>query len=153
MIFQNIEWLMWPPPLLRTAVRMFSERWRSSSQQFLDGLARQSGGRFQRFVQVGDVRVMVFVVVDFHRHFVDVRLQRIEGIPHLWKCERHSDLFYPLLVGPGMPGPYCCCSKAWASRNIVVSSKCLVKICMPTGTPRRYFRTERSCTECPPNCR
>jgi hypothetical protein len=24
MIFQNMEWLMWPPPLLRTAVRMFS---------------------------------------------------------------------------------------------------------------------------------
>jgi hypothetical protein len=24
MIFQNIEWLMWPPPLLRTAVRIFS---------------------------------------------------------------------------------------------------------------------------------
>ena len=24
MMVQNIEWLMWPPPLLRTAVRMFS---------------------------------------------------------------------------------------------------------------------------------
>src|SRR5260370_12679559 len=24
MIFQNIEWLMWPPPLLRTAVLIFS---------------------------------------------------------------------------------------------------------------------------------
>src|ERR1035438_6872527 len=24
MIFQNMEWLMWPPPLFRTAVRMFS---------------------------------------------------------------------------------------------------------------------------------
>src|SRR6476660_1804106 len=24
MICQNIEWLMWPPPLLRTAVRIFS---------------------------------------------------------------------------------------------------------------------------------
>src|SRR5690348_4567170 len=23
-IFQSIEWLMWPPPLLRTAVRIFS---------------------------------------------------------------------------------------------------------------------------------
>ncbi len=78
MIFQNIEWLMWPPPLLRTAVRMFSGTMAQLlRQQFLHGLAGQIGRRFQRFVQIGDIGVVVFAMVDFHRHLIDVWLQSI----------------------------------------------------------------------------
>src|ERR1035437_8596376 len=115
-----------------------------AGQQLLDGLVRQGGGRFQRFVQVGDIRVMVLAVVDLHRHFVDVRLQRIGRIGQWRKCERHSDLLYPL-VGARHASPECnqagspAFSKASASRNMVVSSKCLVKICIPTGNPPAVF--------------
>ena len=80
MIFQNIEWLMWPPPLLRTAVRMFSGTMAQLfGQQFLDGLAGQVGRRFQRLVQIGHVRLVVLAMVNLHGHFVDVRLQRIRA--------------------------------------------------------------------------
>jgi len=44
MIFQNMEWLMWPPPLLRTAVRMFfGNDGAVRGQQFLDGLPARAG--------------------------------------------------------------------------------------------------------------
>src|ERR1700687_2943544 len=34
MIFQNIEWFQWPPPLLRTAVRIFSGTESSPASSF-----------------------------------------------------------------------------------------------------------------------
>ena len=73
MIVQNMEWLMWPPPLLRTAVRMFSgtmaQLLASSSSIDLFG---QIGRRFQRLVQIGHVGVVVLAMVDLHGHLVDV---------------------------------------------------------------------------------
>lgn len=33
------------------------------------------------------------------------------------------------------PLNYCTCSNAWARRNIPNSSKCFVRICIPTGRP------------------
>ena len=81
---------MCPPPLLRTAVRIFSgtiaQLLASSSSMLLFG---QIGSRLQRLVQVGDVSVVVLAVMDLHRHFVDVRLERIGRIGQWWKCEWH----------------------------------------------------------------
>ena len=37
MICQNIVWLTWPPPLLRTAVRIFSGHLVEVAHQILDG--------------------------------------------------------------------------------------------------------------------
>ncbi len=83
---------MWPPPLLRTAVRMFSgtmAQLLASSSSI--GFAGQVGRRFQRLVQVGDVGVVVFAVVDLHRHLVDVRLQRVGRVGQRRKCEWHIE--------------------------------------------------------------
>ena len=69
---------MWPPPLLRTAVRMFfGHDGAVVGQQFLDGLAGQIRRRFQRLVQIGDVGVVMLAVMNLHGHLVDVWLQRI----------------------------------------------------------------------------
>ena len=127
MIFQNIEWLMCPPPLLRTAVRMFSgtmaQLLASSSSMRLAG---QVGRGFQRLIEVGDVGVVVLAVMDLHRLLVDVRLQGVGRVRQRWKCEWH-------IVSPVLsPLRY---FKASARRNMVVSSKCRVKICIPTGSP------------------
>ena len=77
MISQNIVWLTWPPPLLRTAVRMSSGTVLMPFDQILDALALQLGVLLERRVEVVHVRRVVLVVVDLHRLFVDVRLQRV----------------------------------------------------------------------------
>ena len=43
MICQNIEWFAWPPPLLRTAVRMSSGTLLMPLEQILDALRLQLG--------------------------------------------------------------------------------------------------------------
>ena len=165
MIFQNMEWLMWPPPLLRTAVRMFSgtmaQLLASSSSMVLPA---RSGGRFQRLVQVGDVGVVVLAVVDFHGHLVDVRLQRVQArraAPASRKGRQSPSVFSEsfVLLRNGEAGPAAqftppavskACRRAgtWWSRRNAWS-----EIASPPAAPRRSSRTERSCTECPPDCR
>ena len=90
MISQNIVWLAWPPPLLRTAVRM-------SSGTVLIALIRSSmllllqlGMLLERGVQVVDVRRVMLVVMDLHRLLVDVRLERVVVVRQRWNCMRHS---------------------------------------------------------------
>ena len=80
MICQNIEWFAWPPPLLRTAVRMSSGTVLMPLQQILDALRLQLGMLLERGVQVGDVGVVMLPVMDLHRLLVDVRLERIGGV-------------------------------------------------------------------------
>ena len=80
MICQNSEWLAWPPPLFRTAVRIASGSASRFVDQLLDRLALVVGVVLQRGVQVGDVGRVVLVVVDLHRLGVDVRLQGPEVV-------------------------------------------------------------------------
>jgi hypothetical protein len=87
---QNSEWLAWPPPLLRTAVRMFfGNDGEVVGQQFADGLAGQFGRRFERLVQVRHVSVMVLAVVNLHGLLVDVWLERFGRVRQRWKREWH----------------------------------------------------------------
>ena len=86
---------MWPPPLLRTAVRMFSgtmaQLLASSSSMRLVGQVRRG---FQRLVQIGHVGVVMLAVMDLHRHLVDVRLQRVGRVGQRRKCEWHMQSPY-----------------------------------------------------------
>ena len=78
---------MWPPPLLRTAVRMFSGTLSScASSSSMERLC-EVGVAFESFIQVGDVGVVMLVVMDFHGLRVDVRLERVERIRKRRKCE------------------------------------------------------------------
>ena len=76
---------MWPPPLLRTAVRIFSGYFAEALEQLVDRKRRKVGVSLQRLVQIGDVGVVVFAVMNFHGHLVDVRLQRIGRVRERWK--------------------------------------------------------------------
>ena len=74
-------WLTWPPPLLRTAVRMSSGISLMSLISVFDADACcRSGWLSERGVQIGDVRRVVLVVVQLHRLLVDIRLQCRVGI-------------------------------------------------------------------------
>ena len=77
MISQNIVWLAWPPPLLRTAVRMSSGTVLMPLSRSSTLLLLQVGVLLERGVQVVDVGRVMLVVVDLHRLFVDVRLERV----------------------------------------------------------------------------
>ena len=49
-------------------------------EQFLEALVGQFGRGFKGFIQVGHIGVVVLPVMDFHRHLVNGRLQRIGSI-------------------------------------------------------------------------
>ena len=51
-----------------------------SFQQVVDGFGLQGGLAIQGLVQIGHVRAMMFVVMDFHRPGVNVGFQCVEGI-------------------------------------------------------------------------
>ena len=77
MICQNIEWFAWPPPLLRTAVRMSSGTVLMCANQILDALRLQIGMLLERGIQVVDVGLMMLAVMNLHRLLVDVRFERV----------------------------------------------------------------------------
>src|SRR5260370_69943 len=56
------------------------------AQQFLDRKSLKIGLAFEGFIEVRNVRAVVLVVVDLHRHLVDVRLERIRWI---WKRRKN----------------------------------------------------------------
>ncbi len=89
MIFQNMEWFMWPPPLLRTAAANRFRHFIDLRQQFFDGKFLQVGVAFERFIKVGDVGAVVFVVMDFHGFRVNVGFQSVERIRQRRHCESH----------------------------------------------------------------
>ena len=76
MIVQNSEWLAWPPPLLRTAVRMSSGNLLDVAAQVFDALLGEAFA-FERGVEVRHVGAVMLVVMDLHRLGVDVGLQGI----------------------------------------------------------------------------
>ncbi len=77
MICQNMEWLAWPPPLLRTAVRIFSGTRFNLGQQLFDGELLQICMSFERLVQICDIGAVVFIVMNFHCLLVNVRLKSV----------------------------------------------------------------------------
>ena len=79
-IFQNTVWLTWPPPLLRTAVRMSSGTADRFANQVLGALALQLGMLLERRVEVVHIRLVMLAVVNLHRLRVDVRLERGEVV-------------------------------------------------------------------------
>jgi len=79
MIFQKKEWLAWPPPLLRTTVRISSGSFKITDQ-VLNRFFLQIGFAFDGVIEVSDVSLMMFGVMDFHRLRIDVRLQSIVRI-------------------------------------------------------------------------
>ena len=82
MICQKSEWLAWPPPLFRTAVRIPSGNTFRSAIKCLDRLALMIGMVLERGVQIVDIRRMMLAVVDFHGLGIDVRLQ---GTKVVWQ--------------------------------------------------------------------
>ena len=108
MICQNMVWLTWPPPLLRTTVRTSSGTAGQILQQIFGGfLEPKLGVLLDRAVQVGHVRLVVLVVMQLHRRFVDVAAQephshRAKGVVR--RPQVSSSLRKRLLVGfAGLP--------------------------------------------------
>jgi hypothetical protein len=67
MISQNMVWFTWPPPLLRTAVRMFSGTMAQVvGQQLLERPLQQVRRGLQRLVQVVHIRGVVAGVMNLH---------------------------------------------------------------------------------------
>ncbi len=99
MISQKSVWLAWPPPLLRTAVRLSSGRTVEAREHVLDRPVHPLGP-LERGVEVRDVRRVVLVVVDLHRLRVDVRLEGIERIREVGHGVRHGGLLRSSSVRP-----------------------------------------------------
>ena len=72
---QNIAWFQWPPPLLRTAVRMSSGTV-PMLHQLVEALVVEFGVLVERGVQIRHVGLVVLAVMDLHRLGVDVRFER-----------------------------------------------------------------------------
>jgi hypothetical protein len=66
MICQNMVWLTWPPPLLRTTPRMSSGMALRSLDEVFGGLCGELGVLVDGGVEVGDVGLVVLVVVQLH---------------------------------------------------------------------------------------
>ena len=58
--------------------RRFWDLFQVGNQRF-NRLVSQIGA-FERFVQIRDIRLMMLIVMDFHRFSIDVGLQRVERI-------------------------------------------------------------------------
>ena len=92
MIVQKSEWLAWPPPLLRTAARLSSGIVVEQRQDALERLAVPFGP-LQRLVQVVDVGLVMFPVVDLHRPGVDRRLERVVAVRKWGELVGHAFSF------------------------------------------------------------
>jgi len=71
---QNMVWLTWPPPLLRTTPRT-SSGMLARSETSSSGVFLRVRVLFDRAVEVGDVGLVVLVVVKLHGRFVDGGLE------------------------------------------------------------------------------
>ena len=76
MICQNSEWLAWPPPLFRTAVRIASGMASRLAISSSIGLPWNCGMILESVVEVRDVSLVMFRMMDLHRLGVDVGLER-----------------------------------------------------------------------------
>ncbi len=77
---KNISWLACPPPLFRTTVRMSSGTRLKSAISSTTESEESSGMLLQGRIQLVDVGLVVFRVVNLHGPGVDVRFQRVIGI-------------------------------------------------------------------------
>ena len=77
MICQNMVWLTWPPPLLRTTPRMSSGIAARSLISSSALLGRQLGVLIDGAVEVGDVGLVMLVVMELHGRLVDGGLERV----------------------------------------------------------------------------
>ena len=75
MMVQNMVWLEWPPPLLRTTLRMSSGTGVQVADEVVNGFRGQVGVVGQRGIHVVDVGLVVLVVVQLHGLRVDERLE------------------------------------------------------------------------------
>ena len=80
MIFQNMVWLTWPPPLLRTAARMSSGMALRSRMSSSADLLAQFGMLFDGGIQIFHVSAVMHVVVQGHRLLIDHRFECVVGI-------------------------------------------------------------------------
>ena len=88
MISQNMVWLAWPPRLLRTANLMLVVQRIQIAEDVLHLAGAELRIGLGEVVEVGDERLVVPVVVDFHGPGVDMRLQRVEGVGERRQRER-----------------------------------------------------------------
>ena len=77
MMLQNMVWLEWPPPLLRTAARISSGTSVEIGDQVVDRLGGQRRVVGQGGVHVVDVGLVVLVVVQMHGFGVDEGFERV----------------------------------------------------------------------------
>ena len=54
-------------------------------EKLIDRQSLQIGASLEGLIQVRDIGVVVFAVVNLHGHLVDVGLQRIGGVRERWK--------------------------------------------------------------------
>ncbi len=90
MTVQNSEWLTWPPPLLRTAIRMLSGTASRSAIRLDRGLVLEFRVVLEGGVEVVDIGLVVFRVVDLHRARIDVRFEGVDVIGQVGQFEAHS---------------------------------------------------------------
>lgn len=63
---------------------------RNTAQNLLEGLSSPIGVLLQSRFQVGKIRAVVLLMVDFHGHLINVRLERIVGIRQVRQDELHA---------------------------------------------------------------
>ena len=80
MIFQNMVWLTWPPPLLRTAPRMSSGMALRSRMRSSADLAGEFGMLLDGGVQILHIGAVVHVVMQSHRLLIDDGFECVVGI-------------------------------------------------------------------------
>ena len=88
-IVQKNEWLLWPPPLLRTPPRIASGTLQRSAIRALTSSAASAGWSFSSVVRVVDVGLVVLGVMDLHRPRIDVRLEGVVGVGKFRKFVSH----------------------------------------------------------------
>ena len=62
------------------------------AQQFFDRESLQIGVSFEGLIQIGNVGAVMLIVMNFHGHLVDVRLERIRWIGKRRKNVGHVTL-------------------------------------------------------------
>ena len=50
------------------------------ADKIFDRFRREVGFAFKRLIQIRDIRLMMLVMMDFHRLCIDVRLERVVGV-------------------------------------------------------------------------
>ena len=120
------------------------------AQQLVDRLRLQLGCFLERLVQVGDVRLVMLAVMDFHRLLVDVRLEGIGGIGQGGKRKGHEALLVKKKRIDSL------LDESMRSRAVFVQCFCssgtTIRLCTfpsssPSSTHSRWFGDTRNIVE------